>query len=43
MIIVLCHTSPKNVLCARLVEGVDVEPSLICDLSQFVLKQVLLE
>ena len=43
MIIVLRHSSPKSVPSTRLIKGVDMEPSLMCDPSQFVLKQMLLE
>lgn len=41
--IIMVHTSPKNVLCTRVIKGVDVEPFLISDRSQFDLKQMILE
>lgn len=43
MIIVLRHSSPKSVPSTRLIKGINVELSLLCDLSQFVLKPMLLE
>lgn len=43
MIVVLHHSSPKNVLCTRIIKGVDGEPFSFCDLSQSNLKQTLPE